>query len=428
MDYRNLNLADKLDQHVSRRKPVAHEKPRKNILNNQKRPVWSHFVTTWRGSGLKKQAHMSENTGLPMQNLPARPAKAGNFGRYSGSEAILHSIEQDVEQNAAKNSKKWQSLAEKITPFYVSRILLSLIAGSALAIFAFNALLWQNTVRVIKPHADGGVHTELRAFISKPDAFGVPAIRVDEIPLELIERFEWKSYKVAAGDSVSRIAANEGLSMDAIVASNHITRARALREGEVLRIPNMDGIPITVRRGDSLEKLSALYKVPKEAILDANDLASDAVEAGASLFLPGARMKSDELNMVIGDLFIYPVKGRLISRYGWRDDPISGERLFHAAIDLAAREGVPVKSAMDGKVTSVGFNTTYGNFIIITHSSGYKTMYAHLAGTSVKENDRVEQGDAIGKVGATGYSTSAHLHFAIYKNDRSCNPLDYLKF
>jgi murein DD-endopeptidase MepM/ murein hydrolase activator NlpD len=249
----------------------------------------------------------------------------------------------------------------------------------------------------------------------------------DAIPLDLAETFAWKSYKVKKGDSVSKIAAAHSLSLDAIIASNNISNARRLREGETLKVPNMDGIPYVVKKGDSLSGISRSLGVPMEAILDANDLQKDIIAAGQLIFVPGARMRSEDLKLALGELFIYPLKGaRLTSPFGWRNDPISGVRRHHAAIDLAAPAGTTVKAAMDGKVSSVGFNSTYGKYIILSHGNEYHTMYAHLSQVSVKQGGQVTQGIKIGEVGSTGYSTGPHLHFAIYKNGRPVNPLDLL--
>jgi murein DD-endopeptidase MepM/ murein hydrolase activator NlpD len=214
--------------------------------------------------------------------------------------------------------------------------------------------------------------------------------------------------------------------MDAIIASNGISNARRLREGEQIRIPNMDGIPYTVKKGDSLSRISSAMGAPLETILDANDIQSDTISAGTVLFIPGARMRSEDLKLALGELFIYPVRGRLTSPYGWRLDPISGVRRFHAAMDLAAALGTPIKAAMDGRVSSVGFNSTYGKYIILSHANGYQTLYAHMNLTSVSQGVYVNQGTKIGEVGNTGYSTGPHLHFAIYKNGRAVNPLEFL--
>jgi murein DD-endopeptidase MepM/ murein hydrolase activator NlpD len=274
-----------------------------------------------------------------------------------------------------------------------------------------------------EPEADGEFR---RGLVSYAGITPFSASGDGAIPLDLMETFSWSSYQVKRGDSVSKIAAAHAISMDAIIASNGITNVRRLREGEKLRIPNMDGIPYTVKKGDSLSKISSAMGVPLEAILDANDIQSAAITQGTVLFIPGARMRSEDLKLALGELFIYPLRGRLTSPYGWRNDPISGVRRFHAALDLAAGIGTPVKAAMDGRVSAVGMNATYGKFIILSHNNGYQTMYAHLNALSVKQGDYADQGSKIGEAGNTGYSTGPHLHFAVYKNGRAVNPLDFL--
>jgi murein DD-endopeptidase MepM/ murein hydrolase activator NlpD len=274
-----------------------------------------------------------------------------------------------------------------------------------------------------EPRVDGMYQENLAVYAGLNPA---PVSAGDRIPLDMMEIFAWKSYTVKAGDSVSGIAADYAISMDAIIASNNITNVRRLRKGEVLRIPNMDGIPYTVVGGDTLSKISAAMEVPLEAILDANDIQDENIDPGLVLFIPGAKMRTEELKLALGEFFIYPVRGRLSSPFGWRNDPISGVRRYHAALDLAANTGTPVNAALDGRVSTVGFNSVYGKYIIISHSEGYQTMYAHLSLTSVGQGAYVYQGAKIGEVGSTGYSTGPHLHFAIYKNGTAINPLDLL--
>ncbi|MDR2785949.1 MAG: M23 family metallopeptidase [Treponema sp.] len=248
----------------------------------------------------------------------------------------------------------------------------------------------------------------------------------EEIPLDMMETFKWQSYRVKRGDSVFKIAGDHAISMDAVIASNGLTNAKKLYEGQELKIPNMDGIPYTVKRGDSLLKISGSMGVPLTAILDANDIESDDISPGTVLFIPGARMKTEDLKLALGDFFNYPIRGKLSSPFGWRNDPFTGVRRYHAAIDLAAPMGTMVKASMDGRVATVGYNATYGKFIILTHSNGFQSLYAHLNATSVSQGGYVSQGAKIGEVGSTGYSTGPHLHFAVYKNGRSVNPLDFL--
>jgi murein DD-endopeptidase MepM/ murein hydrolase activator NlpD len=256
---------------------------------------------------------------------------------------------------------------------------------------------------------------------------GLPAEEGEEIPLDLAEVFSWKEYRVKRGDTLSGIAQDQQLDMGTLIASNGITNARRLREGEVLRIPNMDGIPHTVKAGDSLASISASSSVPLQVILDVNDLQSDVINPGSILFLPGARMPAEEILLALGESFIYPVRGVLSSSYGWRIDPIAQIERFHSAIDLAAPLGSPVKAPLDGRVSRVAVNSVYGNYIIITHQGSYQTLYAHLSAVSVKQGDWVAQNSKIGEVGSTGYSTGPHLHFSVFRNNKAINPLDVLQ-
>lgn len=318
--------------------------------------------------------------------------------------------------------------------------LLPILAIAGLLLFILVSLNWsENPLGTLKlgaflplgrgyrlePGADEGIRHNLASYAGL--SVSTSPVQDEIIPLNLVETFAWESYKVKKGDSVSKIAANHALSMDAIIASNDISNAKLLREEDTLRIPNMDGIPYTVKKGDALSKISNAMGVPLEAILDANDIQSETLTPGKVLFIPGAKMRSEDLKVILGDSFIYPIRGRLTSPFGWRNDPISGVRRYHGALDLAAATGTPIKAAMDGRVSSVGINSVYGKYIIISHANGYQTMYAHMSVTSVSQGAMVSQGTKIGEVGSTGYSTGPHLHFAIYKNGRAVNPLDFLK-
>lgn len=253
---------------------------------------------------------------------------------------------------------------------------------------------------------------------------GVPA--AGPLELDMVETFAFETYIVKSGDTISGIAQKNSLDMGTLIAVNGLTNAKKLQAGAELKIPNMDGLPYSVRKGDSLNRIAGAWGIPVEAILDANDLSTAAIMPGSVLFLPGAKMDGDELKLALGDLFRYPVKGRLTSGYGWRDDPFTGARRFHAAIDLAAALGTPVRAAMDGRVSTTGTNAVYGKYVILSHAGGYQTMYAHLDEFRTVKGKKVAQGDRIGDMGSTGLSTGSHVHFAVYRNGRAINPLTVL--
>ena len=123
-----------------------------------------------------------------------------------------------------------------------------------------------------------------------------------------------------------------------------------------------------------------------------------------------------------------PVTDAYISSpYGSRIDPITGGHEFHKGLDLDARMGEPIHSAADGIVIRAGYDTGgYGNVVDIDHGNGYVTRYGHCSQLLVKVGDLVHAGDEIAKVGSTGRSTGAHLHFEVWINGQPVDPKPYL--
>jgi len=133
-------------------------------------------------------------------------------------------------------------------------------------------------------------------------------------------------------------------------------------------------------------------------------------------------------------MFIMPAKGRITSPFGMRNHPIGGKRSMHWGIDVGNHADNAIIAAGSGRVRFVDrqSRTSYGNYVIITHSNGYETLYAHLASTSVNVGNSVKQGQRIGVKGTTGNSTGVHLHFEVHtgrwnnKWSNAKNPLNYI--
>jgi murein DD-endopeptidase MepM/ murein hydrolase activator NlpD len=292
------------------------------------------------------------------------------------------------------------------------------------------------------PYLEASAPTLFPWEISQPQESPPPAF--EEVPLNLTETFSWTEYEVQRGDTISGIAVRHSVSMESIIAFNGLQEAWNLRIGRKLKIPNMNGVPYTVQRNDTLSRIAERMKTPQNVILDANDMQSDTIRVGQVLFIPGARMDANELRravrreavrapaarqVVAERTMVRPVSGKITSGYGWRLDPVnprSGVRRFHHAIDFLGNTGDPVNAAMKGKVLNIDQNPNLGNFIILGHGE-YQTLYAHLSALSVNVGDTVEQGQEIGKVGNTGYTTNPHLHFEVFRNANRINPLDVLK-
>lgn len=271
----------------------------------------------------------------------------------------------------------------------------------------------------------------MRAVVTpEPDASLLAAAGetgLSDLPVS-IQTVSYQTYTVRSGDTISSIAARNGLrNISSILSVNSIPNARRVRTGQSLRIPSIDGILYAVVRGDSLERIAARYAIPVTALLDANDLSNATLTAGQRLFIPGASLSSYDLKKALGELFVYPIAGRLTSRFGWRNDPFTGVKTFHTGIDLAAAIGTKIKATLDGKVATTGYSAVYGNYVIISHDDSYQSLYGHMSSIAVKRGDAVTQGTIIGKVGNTGYSTGSHLHFSVYKKGQMVDPLSLLK-
>ena len=117
-----------------------------------------------------------------------------------------------------------------------------------------------------------------------------------------------------------------------------------------------------------------------------------------------------------------PVNAPISSDFGMRKDPFTGKSQFHKGIDLAAPAGTPVVAALPGRVISAGYESGYGNNVIVEHDEGLRTRYGHLESINVKTGDMVTSDDTLGKVGSTGRSTGAHLHFEVIRTGIQIDP------
>lgn len=234
------------------------------------------------------------------------------------------------------------------------------------------------------------------------------------------------TYRVKKGDMIGFIADSFGITQDTIISVNNIHQSRLLQIGQYLKIPSMPGIIYTVRNnGETVKSVAKKYDVNAEKCAKANNLELEAsFKPGETVFVPDAQLDWVTIQEINGDLFHKPIHGRyyLSSYYGWRSHPFSGKRSYHSGMDMACPQGTPIYAALGGTVTSVGYNQVYGNYVIITHHSGYKTLYGHMSKQLVTKGKYVDTNTRIGLVGSTGMSTGPHLHFTVYKNGKTVNP------
>ena len=118
--------------------------------------------------------------------------------------------------------------------------------------------------------------------------------------------------------------------------------------------------------------------------------------------------------------------GWMSSLYGYRTDPISGKKEFHQGMDFAGKLETPITAVAAGIVIWSGLRYGYGDLVEISHGNGYTTRYAHNKKNLVTVGEKVEKGEIIALMGATGRSTGVHVHFEVLRNGKHLNPNNYL--
>ncbi|MBS4785984.1 MAG: M23 family metallopeptidase [Clostridiales bacterium] len=117
-----------------------------------------------------------------------------------------------------------------------------------------------------------------------------------------------------------------------------------------------------------------------------------------------------------------PVSGKITSAFGYRTHPVTQELDFHTGLDIAAADGTDILAALPGEVTEVGYNSIYGNYIVLSHGENIRTRYCHCSEILAAEGEKLREGDRIARVGSTGMVTGAHLHFEVYVDDLLADP------
>jgi murein DD-endopeptidase MepM/ murein hydrolase activator NlpD len=243
------------------------------------------------------------------------------------------------------------------------------------------------------------------------------------------------TYTVQAGDNVSSIADQFGVSVDTVLWNNGNLEDNPdyLSLGDVLTILPVSGVYHTVVKGDTLESIAKKYKVEVPAITsyEGNYMSEPyAITVGQKLIVPGGYRPYLTRHVVAWSGTVPSNAKRGTGTFGW---PVGGyitQRYSeaHPAADIGVVVGTPVKAADSGYIAVVGRSDTgYGRHVLIDHGNGFQTLYAHLSVIYVEVGQSVAKGQAIGASGNTGKSTGPHLHFEIKLNGVRRNPFIYLK-
>ena len=275
-------------------------------------------------------------------------------------------------------------------------------------------------------------------------------------------RQEITKYTVQPGDTVSGIAANNGLQPQTIFSANYyilLDDPHNLKAGQVLTILPVDGVYREWQAGEGLNGVAAFYKVKPEDIVNyplnhldpatIGDYAHPNIKPGTWIVIPGGVYqyhapgsvplgitRSNPASAQVGGpgachattggavgygTFVYPTDRHYLSGFDY------SVKTNHLGIDLAANLGDNIYAADGGVVVYAGWNNYgYGNMIMIDHGTGFQTLYAHLSQIFVNCGDNVSQKQTIGAAGATGHASGPHLHFEVRTTSTVINPWDVL--
>ena len=260
--------------------------------------------------------------------------------------------------------------------------------------------------------------SRLRELIVDIDGVHVKHAQVSDMPYTMAQ------YRISGeiNSSMYQSARDAGLSISLVM--------------EMVRIFGWDiDFVQDIRNGDQFHVVYEDYMLNDEKLADGHILAAEFTAQGQTY--RAIRFQDEDGSYsyyapngdsMLGTFLRSPVEfSRISSRFGKRKHPISKRWKAHKGVDYAASRGTPVRATADGKITHVGRKGGYGKTIILRHAGRFTTLYAHMNGYAkgMRSGQRVKQGQTIGYVGSTGYSTGPHLHYEFRFDGVHRNPLTY---
>ena len=250
-------------------------------------------------------------------------------------------------------------------------------------------------------------------------------------------------YKVKKGDNLFSISRQFNIPIQELIKVNKIQEPYKIFPNQSIFIPqNKKHIVV---KGETLYSISRYYETTVFTLAKYNNIKNvNNIKVGKELIIPKRSEKIKKIEtkkwdsnfkkqkienskiVVLRDKrtskFIWPVKGKLLSKYGK-----SKEGFYNDGINIDSKKGTKVISSQAGKVIYCGNEIPgYGNLILIKHSKNWITAYAHLNEVFTEKGKKVSKGEIIGSVGNTGNVRSPQLHFEIRKGKESVNPLKLL--
>ena len=235
------------------------------------------------------------------------------------------------------------------------------------------------------------------------------------------------AYEPRQAEDLFSLNARLGLRYDTLASLNGAASKDAFNAGGRILIPSQDGLFVNDPPRNDLETMvltTRLAAGKRPVTLQV----SRAGRWETVSFFPDESFSRIERAFFLRILYRTPIdKGRITSLYGWRSDPFTGTREFHAGLDIGAPDGTEVHAARDGTVEEASENEPLGRYVVVTHPGGYQTVYGHLSAINVTIGERVSTGSILGAVGHTGRATGPHLHFEVRTKAGTRDPLQLIR-
>jgi murein DD-endopeptidase MepM/ murein hydrolase activator NlpD len=279
----------------------------------------------------------------------------------------------------------------------------------------------------LKTETPQSLSTRMEAVdsISAKQSNSFARLKASEVLLKVNEEEVQKAKEEVAAQRAAaarNLERKEALEAEAQAAKEKVSRlvdvrASASREAREARQADLARVQDLADERESIQdKLAELARQRAAALARAR-----AAEQARAAARSAASSASD---------LIYPVSSYITSPYGMRFHPILHIWELHDGTDFAAACGTPVHAAADGRVMSEYYSTGYGNQLMLDHGVvdgvSLQTSYNHLTSFVASPGEHVEQGEVIAYSGTTGYSTGCHLHFMVYENGDTVNPMTWL--
>lgn len=224
--------------------------------------------------------------------------------------------------------------------------------------------------------------------------------------------------------SLNRFEEKERILRDYFGMEEHPSLGRVVGIGGVSTLEDSNSAmrTSTSRKGSSERSHSRVsYEPPVEL--------QEKIEVLASNFDILNRLTAKQEEIWDRTPSIFPVAishPKISSEFGWRKNPFTERREFHAGIDILGPKGTKIIAPASGAVVEKGYDRWLGHFLVLDHGKGLKTIYGHMESVTVDQGMRVKRGDLLGRMGNTGLSTSRHLHYAVIVGGRVVDPRQFI--